>query len=116
VRDALNDLEAKGLIHKVRYAPHIPDPLIAPVLTIYGRNEHNGPVWKWVYRKGPAPLRTEPERVGIEERLAPFNRRLDDATAKLERRGTHRAWRKRERRHLEWIAALDDWRRERGVA
>lgn len=116
IRTALLELEARGMIHRVRYSPHIPDPLIAPDLTIRGRNEHNGPVWKWVYRKGPAPTLAESQSVSVLEHLAIDTRRLDDARAKHERRRTGGSRKKMVRRYVEWRAKLDSWRQQRGFA
>lgn len=116
IRAALNDIEARGLIHRVRYAPHGPDPLVSPDLVVRGQSEHSGPVWKWVYRKGPAPQSAGVSRDGVSQHLLVHTKRLDDAHAKHERRGTARTWRKRERRYAEWVAALSTWRQEQGFA
>jgi hypothetical protein len=114
IRDALLNLEARGMIHRVRYCPHIPDPLIVPDLTIRGNNEHSGPVWKWVYRKGPAPTLSGSQNIGLLEHMAIATRRLNDAHTKHGRRQTDRSWKKVERRHTEWCARLYAWRHERG--
>lgn len=54
VERALNGLVACGVLTRVRYVPHMPDPVLPPGNTsIWHNTEHTGPAWKWIYRVAP---------------------------------------------------------------
>src|SRR5690606_6394307 len=114
IRAALNDIEARGLIHRVRYTLHGPDPLVSPVFVGGGQSAHNVPDWEWRYRKGRRRQSAGVYRDGESKHLSAHTKRLDDANAKHDRSGSARIWRKRERRYAEWVAALSTWRQEQG--
>ena len=116
IATALRGLVEKGLCHATRFAPYLPDPIIAPVLTIYGMNQYTAPPWKFFYQSGPAePLETGAVELSSEAFMLRHQRRIDSAWHRFSRSPTDRSQRKRDRRYHEWRSALNEWRMKAGV-